>query len=100
MNNSIAISTVSRQIAKTSEMIEVLSTDMCQLEQGDHDELLSTFEDLIFSELENLQRLTLSLTSLIAESIQIEENGSANTDEGDGSAFMMGELTHNKTDVE
>ena len=101
MNNSCAIGSVSRQISKTSERIDLIAMDMEQMEQSNQPELLATYEDLLFGELEQLQRLVLSLTSLIATSTAPKDDeGKANADEGDGSAFVEGDLAHEKAGVE
>lgn len=93
MKNAYAISSLSRQLGKTCEQIDSLAMGVQDTEQVIGD-IADTYLDLLFDELEHAQMLTLKLTDLIS---QAAGEGTANADEGDGSAFAAGDLTDEKT---
>jgi hypothetical protein len=93
MKNAYAISSLSRQMVKVCEQIDSLAMGVQDTEQGIGD-LGDTYQDLLLDELEHIQMLTLKLTELVSEAVGEE---TANTDEGDGSAFAPGDLDAKKT---
>lgn len=93
MKNAYAISGMSRQMVKVCEQIDALAMGIQDTEQGIGD-IADTYQDMLLDELEHIQMLTLKLTDLIS---QATEEGAANTDEGEGSAFSAGDLTAEKT---
>ena len=95
MKNTFAICSVSRQIESTSKRIDVLSMDIEQAENSNYGDLAEMYKELLLEELEQLQRLTLSITSLIA-GMDESEASSDHTDEGEASVFVEGELTNTK----
>ena len=93
MKNAYAISSMSRQMVKVCEQIDNLALGIQDTEQGIGD-IADTYQDMLLDELEHIQMLTLKLTDLIS---QATEEETANTDEGEGSAFAAGDLTVEKT---
>lgn len=93
MKNAYAISSLSRQMVKVCEQIDSLAMGVQDTEQGIGD-LGDTYQDLLLDELEHIQILALKLTELVSEAVGEE---TANTDEGDGSAFAPGDLDATKT---
>lgn len=100
MKNCFAIGDVCQQIEKTCQKIGSLTMGTEQHENNSNELLLDTYEDMIFGELEHLQRLTLVLTQLITQGEDGESSASSeetvNEDDADGgSVFAEGELTSN-----
>lgn len=100
MKNCYAISDVCLQIEKTCQKISSLTMGTEQHENNSNDVLLETYEDMIFGELEHVQRLTLVLTKLIAQEEDGETSASSEEtvnedDAGGGSVFAEGDLTSN-----
>ena len=92
MKNAYAISSLSQQMVKVCEQIDSLAMGVQDTEQGIGD-LGDTYQNLLLDELEHIQMLTLKLTELVSEAVGEE---TANTDEGDGSAFAPGDLDAKK----
>jgi hypothetical protein len=90
VKNAYAIISISRQLTKASESIGSLAMGIQDVEQGIAD-ISGVYEDLLLSEVEHAQILTLELTKLLTS-----DDGAPNTDEGDGSVFSQGDLTHTK----
>lgn len=100
MKNCFAIGDVCQQIEKTCQKIGSLTMGTEQHENNSNELLLDTYEDMIFGELEHLQRLTLVLTQLITQGEDGEPSASSEEtvnedDAGGGSVFAEGELTSN-----
>ena len=89
MKNAYAISSLSQQMVKVCEQIDSLAMGVQDTEQGIGD-LGDTYQNLLLDELEHIQMLTLKLTELVSEAVGEE---TANTDEGDGSAFARATST-------
>lgn len=96
MKNTFIVCDISRQIAKVSERIELLSNGMEAIEQNADSDVAGTYEEMRLQELEHLQCLTLEITRFIAGNSDSEE--AENTDDGEGSAFSEGKLTRNLED--
>ena len=92
MKNAYAIAGVGRHLAKVADHIEHLALDIQSSEQ-DAGNLEPVYSDLLFDELEHVQRLTLKLTELIA---QAQGDGTENADGTDGSTFGPGDLDSKK----
>lgn len=100
VKNSYAIGDVCQQIEKTCQKIGSLTMGTEQHENNSNKLLLDTYEDMIFGELEHLQRLTLVLTQLVTQGEDGEPSASSEEtvnedDAGGGSVFVEGELTSN-----
>lgn len=100
VKNSFAIGDVCQQIEKTCQKIGSLTMGLEQHENNSNEALLDTYEDLIFGELEHIQRLTLVLTQLITQEDGGDESASSEEtvnedDAGGGSVFAEGDLTSN-----
>lgn len=87
MKNSHAISSASRQLARTAEQMEFLSAEIHDAESGDEN-ITDTLTGILIDELEHVQVLTLKLTDLVAEA--------SNADDVEGSAFASGDLESEK----
>lgn len=100
VKNSYAIGDVCQQIEKTCQKIGSLTMGTEQHENNSNELFLDTYEDMIFGELEHLQRLTLVLTQLVTQGEDGEPSAlseeTVNEDDADGgSVFVEGELTSN-----
>lgn len=86
MSNDAAICNICAQIIKSCEKIQTVTNGMSVFDQSSQ-ELVETYGNIQFDELEHTQLLVLSLTQLISDSGEDAENMD------DGSAFGPGELT-------
>ena len=96
MKNAYPIGGVCRQIIKACERIETMASDTEGFESQNHEALAIMFEDLALEELEHVQKLVLSLTSLVVEGASNGE-GEKTEANADDSVFVEGELTEEKT---
>ena len=96
MKNAYAIGGVCRQIIKTCERIETMASDAEGFEHQNQEALAIMFGDLALEELEHVQKLVLSLTSLVVEANTGDE-GEASAANADDSVFAEGDLTEEKT---
>lgn len=87
MQNSAAVGNICSQIIKSCEKIQTVTNGMSVFDQANKD-LVETYGNIQFDELEHTQVLVLMLTKLISE----PDGNVLNTDDG-GSAFGPGELT-------
>ena len=90
MSNEAAIGNICAQIIKSCEKIQTVTNGMSVFDQSSQ-ELVETYGNIQFDELEHTQVLVLMLTKLISE----PDGDALNTDD-DGSAFGPGELTATK----
>ena len=96
MNDNFAIQNLCDQLSLAVGRIRSMTESM--VEPADP-LLVETYEDMRMTELEHVQILTLTLTKLIAPAVP-DTADAEDTARGDGSAFMPGELTHEKGEVE
>lgn len=87
MQNYAAVGNICSQIIKSCEKIQTITNGMSVFDQANKD-LVETYGNIQFDELEHTQVLVLMLTKLISE----PDGNALNTDD-DGSAFGPGELT-------
>lgn len=87
MKNITAINSICTQLIKSCEKIQAVTNGMSVFDQSSQ-ELVETYGNIQFDELEHTQVLVLMLTKLISE----PDGDALNTDD-DGSAFGPGELT-------
>ena len=92
MKNAYTISSIARQLGKVAEKIDSLAMGVQDTEQNASD-LAEVYQGLLLDEIEHAQILTLELTRLAAE---IAGEGEASNADGDGGAFVPGELTVEK----
>ena len=85
MVNMNSICDLCQQISKTAERVEQIGRG---LEYSESSRTVELYEDMMLSEMENLQRSILALTGLVAESLS---NDASNAD-GEGSVFAEGDL--------
>ena len=93
MKNTFAISSLSRQLGRVCDQIDHLAYDAQEI-SGKPNDLCEFYEGLLLDEVEHAQVLMLRMTDLVSQAIEEE---TANTDEGDGSAFAQGDLDAKKT---
>lgn len=87
MQNYASVGNICSQIIKSCEKIQTITNGMSVFDQANKD-LVETYGNIQFDELEHTQVLVLMLTKLISE----PDGNVLNTDDG-GSAFGPGELT-------
>lgn len=87
MSNEAEIGNICSQIIKSCEKIQTVTNGMSVFDQS-NPELVESYGNIQFDELEHTQVLVLMLTKLISE----PDADAMNTDD-DGSAFGPGELT-------
>ena len=87
MSNEAEIGNICSQIIKSCEKIQTVTNGMSVFDQS-NPELVESYGNIQFDELEHTQVLVLMLTKLISE-----PDGDALNNDDDGSAFGPGELT-------
>lgn len=84
------ISDLSRKISKVADLISEYGSSITMYSAEGNTELEADCENMIISELSNLQNLVIKLTGVVAEDNETEVNSDENDTEG--SVFAPGDL--------
>lgn len=94
MENTCLSKGLCKQLRSIYDRIDSLTDETVNAMEQNDEVLVYEFTHMRMQELEQAQRLTLALTELIVGDVPED----ANTDEGEGSAFAVGELIENLGD--
>ena len=87
MKNAYIITDIAEMMRKSCEAIGGISLSINNAEQNNNEDLTETLKGIMLRELENIQRMVLTLTQAVTEAAN---NGVRQDDAG--SVFMQGEL--------